>query len=710
MTDKVHNASSSGWSENAWGKRTSWTTHHNRAWRDVNAVSVYARDISIKAGSNLETYATRLSATNNLKIEAGEQALYYAVKSETHHTDTNHSSRSWIGLGLGSSQDSSTTRISTPMVTDLYARDGNLTSYSGGDQLLQGTQATYRSRDVRAGVGDKAKADARIILEGVRTTVQQSRTSKSDAVVWQSMSGAGSTTETLALPSFAGGGTFSAPGGLSVQIPDGDFKTQIATLSAQPGMGYLTELTARKDVNWQPVKLAHDQWSYSQEGLTPAGAALLGVAVAWATGGMGASMLGTTGTATSAMANAAFTSLAAQASITLINNKGDIGKTLKDMSSSSTVKATLAAVLTAGVIDKLGATSTLETLRNSGGFSDKLTFNLINATGRALTNTAINGGNLEDTLKAALVGGLVDTAHGEAASVIKGLESQYLAHKLAHALAGCVAGAAAGGACKDGAIGAAIGEVVAQLMPPNNGIAYSNTEKVNVLAMSKLIAGATAAYAGGNAQTAINTAETAVQNNALVPVLIGIAWLADKAWTAYEVSQDLAAIRDGTKTVEQVAREKGEDYVTGIILGNIGRYGVKAVKTGTTWIQSNASNLTKNLEARGSTFGTNISWGSWNDYPKVTIDGKQYAQVGDRIYSQHAVDRMQPSGLGIPAGADAPGRNVSPNIVDYVIRTGEKTTSTTAEGVQRTIHWSGNVGVVTEDGGKVVVTVLRRGS
>ena len=148
-------------------------------------------------------------------------------------------------------------------------------------------------------------------------------------------------------------------------------------------MGYLNDLTARTNVNWQRVKLAHDQWSYSQEGLTPAGAALLGVAVAWATGGM----LGTTGTATSAMANAAFTSLASQASITLINNKGDIGKTLKDMSSSSTVKATLAAVITAWVLDKLGSTSTMEALRKSGGFSDKLTFNLINVTGRALTNT-----------------------------------------------------------------------------------------------------------------------------------------------------------------------------------------------------------------------------------------------------------------------------------------------------------------------------------
>ena len=71
---------------------------------------------------------------------------------------------------------------------------------------------------------------------------------------------------------------------------------------------------------------------------------------------------------------------------------------------------------------------------------------------------------------------------------------------------------------------------------------------------------------------------------------------------------------------------------------------------------------------------------------------------------------MQPSGFGIPVGADAPGRNISPNIVDYVIRTGQKTVTTTADGVQRTVHWSGNVGVVTESSGKIVVTVLRRGS
>ena len=516
------------------GKWSTTVTHHLRESFTTAPTQLTGAGVSVSAGNDLSTYGTRISSSGRVDLQAGGAASYYAVYDQSTSRDDSSKSDSFFGIQYSSSSSSSSRVETAPLVTRVQT-ESQLVSSSGGNTLLQGTQVRAAGGYAfKAGVGDKAKADARIILEGVKTTVQESRTSTSDAVVWQSMSGSGSTTETLALPTFAGGGTFSAPGGLSVQIPDGDFKTQIATLSAQPGMGYLNDLTARTDVNWQPVKLAHDQWSYSQEGLTPAGAALLGVAVAWATGGMGANLVGGTVTTTTAagttitttttagmLANAAFTSLASQASITLINNKGDIGKTLKDMSSSSTVKATLAAVLTAGVLDKLGSTSTMEALRKSGGFSDKLTINLINATGRALTNTAINGGNLEDTLKAALVGGLVDTAQGQAASLIGANVSDYVAHKLAHALAGCVAGAAAGGACKDGAIGGAVGEIVAQMFKGQvPSWTASDAEwdafDAKVKASGKLVAGAVAAYAGGNAQTAITTAEVAIDNNSRI--------------------------------------------------------------------------------------------------------------------------------------------------------------------------------------------------
>ena len=375
----------------------------------------------------------------------------------------------------------------------------------------------------QAGVGEWARADARIILEGLRNITTRTRTKEGSYVVWQNMANAGIKSETLVLPSISGPTKpiFSAPGGLTVQLPQSsDFKSQISTLAQQPGMGYLNTLLQRRDVNWQPVKLAYDQWDFKQSGLTPGGAALVAVVVAYCTAGVGSALVGAeAGTAGAAMANAAVSSLAAQATISLINNKGDIGKTLKELGSSQTVKATLAAVLTAGVLDKIGATDAMKSLTGPNAtFADKLSYNLINATGRALTNTAITGGNLEDALKQALVGGIVDTLHGQVASQIKALEADYLAHKLAHALAGCVAGAAAGGACKDVAIGSAIGEIVAQMFDkPAASATKAEVDAFNnkVLAYAKLVSGAVAAYAGGNAQTAITTAETAVRTNYL---------------------------------------------------------------------------------------------------------------------------------------------------------------------------------------------------
>ncbi|WP_218965871.1 hypothetical protein, partial [Snodgrassella communis] len=118
-------------------------------------------------------------------------------------------------------------------------------------------------------------------------------------------------------------------------------------------------------------------------------------------------------------------------------------------------------------------------------------------------------------------------------------------------------------------------------------------------------------------------------------------------------------------------------------------------------------NVGKVSKAGKSTTGSFLEWNSWQNYQKTTVSGKQYAQIGNRLYSQHAVDRMQPSGLGAPAGTVGAGRNISPSIVEHTIQNGTKTTST-VNGVERTVHWSGDVGVVTESNGKIVVTILRR--
>ncbi|MGU3313901.1 DUF637 domain-containing protein, partial [Acinetobacter sp. M5A5_2a] len=175
-------------------------------------------------------------------------------------------------------------------------------------------------------------------------------------------------------------------GGLSVQVPISEkdvnkveLRDAILDLSKKPGNEYLKELVNRKDVDWQTVLLTQKDWDYKQQGLTAAGAAIIviiitivtmgtgtaaaagaagGTAASGTTVGLGASMIGSAGITTTAagaivpstlgaMANAAITSLATQAGVSLINNGGDIGKTLKDLGSKDSIKNLATSVVTA---------------------------------------------------------------------------------------------------------------------------------------------------------------------------------------------------------------------------------------------------------------------------------------------------------------------------------------------------------------------------
>jgi large exoprotein involved in heme utilization and adhesion len=229
---------------------------------------------------------------------------------------------------------------------------------------------------------------------------------------------------------------------------------------------------------------------------------------------------GTVVTGTSAaMANAAFLSLATQASISLVNNKGNLGKTFKELGRSSTVKNLATAVITAGVADKIGATSTLNSTSNTE-WVNNLSVNLANAGSSAVIGTAINGGSLQDSLESAILSALVQTAHGAAASKIKDLDNHYIAHKVAHAVAGCAAAAANKGKCQDGAIGAAVGEIVGEKLLGGRDLsklpaAERAAEEAKIIAYSRLVAGTAAGLTGGDVNVAADAAKTAVQNNLL---------------------------------------------------------------------------------------------------------------------------------------------------------------------------------------------------
>ncbi|WP_228158373.1 DUF637 domain-containing protein, partial [Acinetobacter baumannii] len=260
-------------------------------------------------------------------------------------------------------------------------------------------------------------------------------------------------------------------------------------------------------------------------GTAAAAGAAGGTAASGTTVGLGASMIGSAGITTTAagaivpstlgaMANAAITSLATQASVGLINNGGDIGKTLKDLGSKDSIKNLAASVVTAGLMSQVG--SALNLKPDSTLLPDRLANNFASSVGSTLVQTAIKGGDLGDNLQVALLAGLAGALQGELAQNLKGLEDvNYILHKIAHAAVGCAAAAATKQSCEAGAIGAGVGEIIAQeMLHGRNPTFVSAEEKAKIEAYSKLIAGTISAYAGYDVNTAANSATIAIQNNA----------------------------------------------------------------------------------------------------------------------------------------------------------------------------------------------------
>jgi hypothetical protein len=110
-------------------------------------------------------------------------------------------------------------------------------------------------------------------------------------------------------------------------------------------------------------------------------------------------------------------------------------------------------------------------------------------------------------------------------------------------------------------------------------------------------------------------------------------------------------------------------------------------------------------------------WGYWKDYPKVRIGTREYAKIGTRLYTEHAVEYFQPSGRrtignvpvaqGEGGGSLSKGRGIPPGFVEEAI-VRSSTRLQFAGGVRRTVHTYGDLEVVTEDNGRIVVTISYR--
>jgi len=136
----------------------------------------------------------------------------------------------------------------------------------------------------------------------------------------------------------------------------GDLSALAEKMSQRPGMAWLNEIKNHPQIDWKKVEEIHDSWDYSSQGLTAEAAMVVSVAVALSTSGLGAGYIGASGTTLlGGAANAAFSTLASQAAVSLANNQGNVFDTLDELSTSKTLETVIKAGISGGVATELGA-------------------------------------------------------------------------------------------------------------------------------------------------------------------------------------------------------------------------------------------------------------------------------------------------------------------------------------------------------------------
>ncbi len=214
------------------------------------------------------------------------------------------------------------------------------------------------------------------------------------------------------------------------------------------------------------------------------------------------------GTAVNAAVVAGLTSATSQAVISTVNNKGNLGAALKDVTSAESMKgylvSGLAAGFAAGILDPAYGVSPENTakathgfdLGSVDGFTNYAGYTLAQGGFSAAANTAINGGSLTDNLAQAAISSAADAmSAGIYNKLGTKLEFSGLPSKLAaHALVGGLIAELAGGDFRSGALAAGANEAFVNLVGDKIFVGESHDK---LLAMTSQLVGLTVAAAAG---------------------------------------------------------------------------------------------------------------------------------------------------------------------------------------------------------------------
>ncbi|HCE7438978.1 TPA: DUF637 domain-containing protein, partial [Pseudomonas aeruginosa] len=548
--------------EHAYGKTKKVTFQDDKITQQATRVDA-GGDLAINAGQDLRLVASQASAGDEAYLVAGDKLELLAANDSSYYL---YDKKSKGSFGSKKTRRDEITDVTA--VGSQISSGGDLTLLSGGDQ-------TYQGAKLASGNDLAIVSGGAVTFEAVKDLHQESHEKSKGDLAWQSSKGKGQTDETLRQSQLVAQGNLAikAVEGLKIDLKHIDQKTVSQTIDAMvqadPQLAWLKQMEQRGDVDWRRVQELHDSWKYSNSGLGVGAQLAIAIVVTYFTAGAASAALGSmagvgagsgsmmaaagstamvqagtaVGTAAAGWANAAGTAvamgMASNGAISTINNRGNLGDVVKDVTSSDALRgyvvAGTTAGLTAGVYDKWTSTQTgtSTALPNTGAVAPaaglgtwqgvgQFTSNQLLQNGTSvLLDRALGGkGSLGDALQNSLANAFAaygfkligDTTHGV-------LDDGSLGKIGLHALMGGLAAEAVGGDFRTGALAAGVNEALVDSLAKQYA-SLPIDDKKGLLIMSSQLIGVLAASTQGDAdaknlQTGAWVAGNATQHNYL---------------------------------------------------------------------------------------------------------------------------------------------------------------------------------------------------
>ncbi|MFA1592590.1 DUF637 domain-containing protein [Serratia nevei] len=422
----------------------------------------------------------------NMDIAAKGGYLYAQAMEESSHYEKTEKKRKWWGKKTEVKQ---TRHDVTNKVTEFTAA-GNITLMSRDD-------STYEASKIAAGQNARlTSTHGQVNFRAVKNTSFEQTVSNSKGFFIK-QANKGYEDNKWVLPSIHTGGalTVEAAKGVSadVKVKNGQaLQSAIDALGNTPGTTWIKDLNKRNDVQWSKVKDAYDSWDYKSQHLNPAVAAVIAIAAAAVTAGSSlaataaSSVSGAVGggAVTSGAVTAGMSSLASQAAVALVENQGNLSKTLQALGSNENVKATATAMAIGGALNGFDSAmgwskdaagkplnpNNVKLPQLSNGDWSKVAQRVAGQSVISSSlNTAINGGSFKDNLTNALLANIGSQVQAEGANLI-GDNGQVLdvpGRAVSHAVLAGVAAEIGKGNAKGAAAGALAAELAGVIINDN---------------------------------------------------------------------------------------------------------------------------------------------------------------------------------------------------------------------------------------------------